>query len=103
MELLTPEVSLCDPEKEPEKADSVELEPVPKVEPEKEKSPAAYGSRCKRSTAPGRTRRKPNKRLKPQIQDIILEGLYWSDESEPELVEDGCLLLGLTRDKIDLH
>ena len=62
MELLTPEVSLCDPEKEPEKADSVELEPVPKVEPEKEKSPAAFRSRCNIYIAPGRTRRKQTKR-----------------------------------------
>ena len=85
-------------EKEPEKEDPVEPEPVPDMEPEKEKNPVASGSRCKRSTAPGRPRRKPNKRSKPRTQDMILEGLYCLDES----LEDGCLLLGLTRNIIDL-
>ena len=55
-----------------------------------------------RSTAPRRAKRTPNKRFKPRTQDMILEGLYWSDESEPESVEDGCLLMGLTQDIIDL-
>ena len=104
MELLTPEVSLVvgDPEKEPEKEDPVEPEPVPDVELEKEKMSAASGSRSKRSTASRLSRRKPTKRSKPRTQDMILEGLYWSDESQPESAEDGCLLLGLTRDIIDL-
>ena len=104
MELLTPEVSLVvgDPGKEPEKEDPVEPEPIPDVKPEKEKTPVASGSRCKRSTAPGQTRSKPTKRSKPRTQDMILEGLYWSDELHPESIEDGCLLLGLTRNVIDL-
>ena len=104
MELLTPKISLVvgEPEKESEKEDPVEPEPVPDMELEKEKNPVVSGSRCKRSTAPGRTRRKPTKRSKPQTQDMILEGVYWTDESESESVEDGCLLLSLTRDIIDL-
>ena len=72
------------------------------MEPEKEKTPVASGSRFNRSTTPGRTMRKRTRRLKPRAQDMILEGVYWSDESQPESVEDGCLLLGLTRDTIDL-
>ena len=102
MEILTPEISLV--VTEPEKEDPVEPEPepVPDVVPEKEKNPVASGFRCKRSTTPGRTRRKLTTKSKPQTQDMILERVYWTDESEPELVEDGCLLLGLTRDIIDL-
>ena len=46
---------------------------------------------------PGRT-----KGSKPRTQDMILEGVYWSDNSEPDSVQDRCLLLGLTRDIIDL-
>ena len=48
----------------PEGEDPVEPEPEPAhdVEPEKEKDPVAAGSRCKRSTAPGHTRRKPTKK-----------------------------------------
>ena len=37
-----------------------------------------------------------------RTQDMAEEGLRYSDESDPESVEDGCLLLGLTRDLIDL-
>ena len=37
-----------------------------------------------------------------RTQDMIEEGLRYSDESGPESIEDGCLLLGLTRDVIDL-
>ena len=33
---------------------------------------------------------------------MIEAGTYWSDESPPESIEDGCLLLGLTQDVIDL-
>ena len=51
---------------------------------------------------PETIRRKLTKRLKPRTQDMILEGVYWTDNSEPESVEDGYLLLGLTRDIIDL-
>ena len=84
----------------PEGEDPVEPEPEPAhdVEPEKEKDPVAAGSRCKRSTAPRCTRRKPTKKSKPWTQDMILEGVYWTEE----LVEDRCLLLGLTREIIDL-
>ena len=89
-------------QKEPEKEDPVEPEPVPDMEQEKEENPVASGSRCKRSTAPGHTWRKQTKTLKPRTQDMILEGVYWTDNLEPESVEDGCLLLGLTRDIIDL-
>ena len=48
----------------PEREDPVEPEPEPvhDVKPEKEKDPVAAGSRCKRSTAPGHTRRKPTKK-----------------------------------------
>ena len=104
VELLTPKVSLVvgDLETEQEKEDPVEPEPVPDVEQEKEETPVASGSRCKRSTPPRRSRRKLTKRSKPRTQNMILEGLFWSDESQPESVEDGCLLLGLTRDIIDL-
>ena len=35
-------------------------------------------------------------------QNMIEGGTYWSDKSAPESVEDGCLLLGLTQDVIDL-
>ena len=100
VELLTSAVSLVvgDPEKELEREDPVEPEPVPDMELEKEKTLIASGSRCKRSTTPGRSKRKPNKRSKPRTQDMILEGLYCLDES----LEDGCLLLGLTRNIIDL-
>ena len=76
--MITVSLIVGDPEKELEKEDPVEPEPVPDVGPEKEKTPVAPGSWCKRS--------------KPQTQDLILEGLYRSDESEP----------GLTKDIIDL-
>ena len=35
-------------------------------------------------------------------QDMIEEGLRFLGESDLESTEDGCLLLGLTRDVIDL-
>ena len=84
----------------PKREDPVEPEPepVPEVQLEKEKDPVTSGSRCKRSTAPGRTKRKLTKKSKPWTQDMILEGVYWTEES----VEDECLLLGLTREIIDL-
>ena len=90
MEILTPEILLV--VTEPEKEDLVEPkpEPVPDVELEKEKDPVASGSRCKRSTAPGHTRRKLTKKSKPWTQDMILEGVYWTDELETKSVEDGC-------------
>ena len=73
------------------------------MEPEREKTPVASGSRCLRSSAPGRVKGKPTKKCRILTQDMVEEGVYWSDESEPDLVEDGCLLLGLTRYIIDLH
>ena len=85
---------------DPEKLEPVE--PVLDVEPEKEKTPATSRSRCLRTSAPGRVKRKLTKKRRICTQDMILEGIYWSDESAPESMEDGCLLLGLTRDLIDL-
>ena len=63
VELLTPAVSLVvdDAGEDVEREDPVD--PVPDVEPEKEKTPIASGSRCTRSTASGRAKRKPNKRI----------------------------------------
>ena len=101
-EILTPKISLVVGEtvEDPEKLEPVE--PVLDVEPEKEKTPAASRSRCLRSSALGQVERKPTKKRRIHTQDMILEGMYWSDESAPESIEDGCLLLGLTRDVIDL-
>ena len=101
-EILKLEVSLVvgDLVEDPERLNPVE--PVPDVEPEREKTLVALGSRCLRSSAPGQVKRKPTKKRRIRTQDMILEGTYWSDEFEPESVEDGCLLLGLTRDVIDL-
>ena len=73
---------------------TLELEPEIELEPEKEK-PAAARSRCLRSTAPGRAKkRKGTKKPRVRTQDMIKGGTYYSDESAPESVEDGCLLLG---------
>ena len=57
VEILTPAVSLVvgDPVEDPERLDPVE--PVLDVEPEREKTPVASGSRCLRSSAPGLTPR----------------------------------------------
>ena len=80
------------PERNPEKG----------LEPEKEK-PAGRRSSCPRSSAPGRGRKKKGTRKsRVRTQDMVEEGVYYSDKSDPESVEDGCLLLGLTRDEIDL-
>ena len=72
------------------------------LEPEKEK-PGRERSMCLRSSAPGRSRKKKGTR-KPRVRtlDMIEEGLRYLDESDPESIEDRCLLLGLTRDVIDL-
>ena len=79
------------------------VEPVPKLEPEKEKPSAASRSRFLRSSAPGQARkRKLTKKHRIHTQDMIEGGTYWLDESSPESVEEGCLLLGLTRGVIDL-
>ena len=72
------------------------------LEPEKEK-PASARSRCLRSSAPGRTRKKKGTRkCRVRTQDMIQGGTYYSNESAPESVEEGCLLVGLTQDVIDL-
>ena len=85
-------ISEITPERDPEKV----------LEPEKEK-PAGQRSSCLRSSAPGRARKKKGTRKRRvRTQDMVEEGAYYSDESDPESVEDGCLLLGLTRDVIDL-
>ena len=91
-DVLYSDVSLV--ELKPEREDSLVPEPAPEIEREKEKLPVASGSRCKRSTAPGRPRRNPKKLLKPRTQDMILDGVYWTD-SKPESIEDGCLLLAM--------
>ena len=69
------------------------LEDPERLEPEKEKTPAASRSRCLRSSAPGRVKRKQTKKRRIRTQDMILEGTYWLDESAPESIEDRCLLL----------
>ena len=81
-----------------------ELVPEKELEPKKEKEAAgASRSRCLRSTAPGRAKkRKQAKKRRVRTQNMIEGGTYWSDESAPVSVEDGFLLLGLTRDVIDL-
>ena len=94
------------PDNQPPVVDSSQEEVVditPELEPEKEKPPTASRSRCLRSTAPGLARKKkPTKKRRICTQDMIEGGTYWSDESAPKSVEDGCLLLGLTQDVIDL-
>ena len=102
MKIFTPAVSLVvgDPVEDQERLDPIE--PVPDMELEREKTPVASGSRCLRSSAPGRVKRKLTKKLRIRTQDMVLEGVYWLDESKPDSVEDGCLLLGLTQDIIDL-
>ena len=78
------------------------VESVLDVEPEKEKPPAASRSRCLRSSAPGQVKRKPTKKRRIRTQNMTEEGTYWSDESAPESIEDGCLLLGLAQYIIDI-
>ena len=99
-----PEVIL--PDNQPPVVDSSQEKLVdisPELEPKKEKPPTASRSRCLRSTAPGRARKKkPTKTCRIRTQDMIVGKTYWSDESAPESVEDGYLLLGLTQDVIDL-
>ena len=102
VEILTPVVSLVvsDPVEDQERLDP--KEPVPDVEPEREKTPVTSGSSCLRFSAPGQVMRKPTKKCRICTQDMVQEGVYWSDESEPDSIKDGCLLLGLTQDIIDL-
>ena len=101
-EILTSEVSLAvgDPVEDPLRLEPVES--LPDVELEKEKTPAASRFRCLRSTAPRLVKRKTTKKCRIRTQNMIEEGLYWSDESAPESIKDGCLLLGLTGDVINL-
>ena len=71
-------------------------------EPEKEK-PVRERSMWLRSSAPGRSRKKKGTmKCRVRNQDRIEEGLRYSDKSGPESIEDGCSLLGLTQDVIDL-
>ena len=75
---------------------------TPVLEPKKEKAVVRRLS-CLRSSAPGRAgKKKGTRKRRVRTQDMIEGGTYYSDESAPESVEDGCLLLGLTRDVIDL-
>ena len=69
---------------------------------ERHEKELAMRSNCLRSSAPRRVKRKPTKKRRIRTQNMIEEGMYWSDESAPESVKDGCLLLGLTQDLIDL-
>ena len=98
------------PERNPEKFLEPEKEklriPEKVVEPEAESS-ARVRLMCLRSSAPGWPRRKKGRKKgtrkrKVRTQDRIEEGLRYLDESDLESIEDGCLLLGLTRDVIDL-
>ena len=76
--------------------------PEKELEPETEKLPNGR-SRCPRSSTLGRpSKRKATRKQRVRTQDMIEEGLRFLDESDPESIEDGCLLLGLTRDVIDL-
>ena len=115
--LRTPE-KVLEPEKEKQRTPEKVLEPEKEklrtpervLEPEKEKTPrtrterlAAGRSMCPRSSTPGRPRkRKTAKKHRVRTQDMIEEGLRFLDESDSDSIEDGCLLLGLTRDVIDL-
>ena len=79
------------------------VEITPELKPEKEKPPTAYRSNCLRSSAPGRVRKKnPSKKRRIRTQDMIEDGTYWLSESALESFEDGCMLLRLTQDVIDL-
>ena len=94
---------LANPSSAAEKSAENIVEPVLELEPEKEKPSTASRSRCLRSSAPGRAKKKkPTKKHRIRTQDMIEGGTYWLDESAPESFEDGCLLLGLTQDVIDL-
>ena len=72
------------PEPNPEKL----LSPEKVLEPEKEK-PVRERSMCLRSSAPGQSRKKKGMRKRRvRTQDMVEEGLCYSDESDPESVED---------------
>ena len=76
--------------------DIVEISPklnLEELEPEKGKLVASR-SNCLRSSVPGRARKKKvAKKYRIRTEDMIEGGTYWSDESAPESVEDGCLRL----------
>ena len=78
------------------------VEPVLELESEKEKPSTASGSRYLRPSASGRGKRKLTKKCRIRTQNMIEEVTYWLDESAPESIEDGCLLLGLTQDIVGL-
>ena len=87
------------PERRPEEVLEPEKEKMLETEAEKL---ATGRSKCPRSSTPARPRkRKVIKKRRVRTQDMIEEGLRFLDESDPESIEDGCLLLGLTRDVID--
>ena len=104
---ITPEWNpekVLEPEKEklrsPEKVLEPEKEklrsPEKVLEPGKE-NPARERSMCLRSSAPGQSwRKKGTRKRRVRTQDMIEEGLRSLDESDPESIKDGCLLLGLT-------
>ena len=80
---------------EPEKEKLRTTEKMLETEAEKQ---ATGRSKCPRSSTPGRPRkRKVIKKHRVRTQDMIEEGLRFLDESDLESIEDGCLLLGLTR------
>ena len=77
----------------------VETDCEDKVDPEKapasstskkEKSPVWSGSRLKRPSAPGRSKRTLKRKSRPRTQGMIEEGRHWLDESGPESLEDNC-------------
>ena len=71
-----------------------ELNQEKELELEKEKHVASR-SNCLRSSAPEQARKKKvTKKRRIHTQDMNEGGMYWSDESAPESVEDRCLLLG---------
>ena len=52
---------------------------------------------CHRSSDPGQSRKtKGTRKRRVRTQDMIEEVLRYLDESDPDSIEDGCLLLGLT-------
>ena len=103
-EIINPDnLSVIDSSQEEVVDITPELNPGKELEPEKEK-PVALRSNCLRSSVPGKARKKKvTKKRRVCTQDMIEGGMYWSDESDPESVEDGCLLLGLTQDVINLN
>ena len=74
-------ISEITPERNPEKL----LNPEKVLEPEKEK-PAGQRSSCLRSSATRRSKKKKGTRKRRvRTQDMVEEGAYYSDKSDPEL------------------